>query len=180
MTRATRILVYGVTGSGKTVLARRIAERTGLPWHLVDNLTHEPGWIEVLQDEQRRRIGQICAGEEWILDSAYGRWIDLPLARANLVVALDYRRWISFGRLVRRTFRRARDGKPICNGNTETWRRAFASRDSMLVWHWRSFARKRARIRQWETQSAGPMVLRMSSPRQTQAWLESLGPPGPG
>jgi adenylate kinase family enzyme len=51
--------VYGVTGSGKTTLAAQIAERTGLPWHSVDDLTWEPGWVEVPVQEQRRRIEAI-------------------------------------------------------------------------------------------------------------------------
>jgi adenylate kinase family enzyme len=54
---AERILIYGVTGSVKTTLAAHIAEQTGLPWHSVDALTFEPGWIQVDVDEQRRRIG---------------------------------------------------------------------------------------------------------------------------
>jgi hypothetical protein len=32
-----RILIYGVTGSGKTTLARQIGARTGLLWHSVDD-----------------------------------------------------------------------------------------------------------------------------------------------
>jgi len=68
---ARRILVYGVTGSGKTTLAERISQATGIRWHSVDDLTWEPGWVEVPADEQRRRIEAICAGPEWILDTAY-------------------------------------------------------------------------------------------------------------
>jgi catechol 2,3-dioxygenase-like lactoylglutathione lyase family enzyme len=36
---ATRVLVYGDTGSGKSTLAAQIAERTGLPWHSVDDVS---------------------------------------------------------------------------------------------------------------------------------------------
>ncbi|MGH4002720.1 MAG: AAA family ATPase [Pseudonocardiaceae bacterium] len=85
-----RILIYGVTGSGKTTLAKRLAEATGIEWHSVDDLTWEPGWVEVPGDEQRRRIRQICEQTEWILDTAYGKWLDVPLEHAQLIVALDY------------------------------------------------------------------------------------------
>jgi hypothetical protein len=88
-------LIYGVTGSGKTTLAARISTITGIPWHAVDELTWEPGWVQVPDDEQQRRIEVICAGECWILDTAYARWLDIPLARTELIVALDFPRWFS-------------------------------------------------------------------------------------
>lgn len=167
---AQRVLVYGVTGSGKTTLAAQLSRVTSLPWYSVDDLTWEPGWVEVASDEQRRRISEICAGSEWILDTAYARWSDIPLSRAELIVALDYPRWVSLQRLLRRTAARCWDGTPICNGNTESLRTAFAS-DSIILWHFRSFARKRDRIKQWMDQDHGPPVLRLTSPRQTRAWL---------
>jgi adenylate kinase family enzyme len=59
-----RVLIYGVTGSGKTTLAASLAAATGIEWHSVDDLTWKPGWVEVPLDEQRRRIEKICAGTE--------------------------------------------------------------------------------------------------------------------
>lgn len=129
-----RILVYGVTGSGKSTLAAAISRRTGLPWHSMDDLTWEPGWIEVPAEEQRRRVADVCAGENWIIDTAYSQWLDIVLARTDTIVALDYPRWVSLTRLLRRTFMRLVDRRPICNGNTETWRQAL-SRNSIIVWH---------------------------------------------
>lgn len=167
------MLVYGVTGSGKTTLARVLGERSGLPWHSVDDLTWEPGWVVVAPEEQRRRIEAICAGERWILDTAYGSWLEVPLARVQLIVALDYQRWRSLARLIRRTLRRAVDHKPICNGNTESFRQAF-SRDSIIVWHFKSFARKRERIRRWAADPSGPDVVRLTSPRATRRWLAGV------
>ena len=63
-----RVLLYGVTGSGKSTAARAVGARTGHPVTLVDELT----------------------------------WLDLVLPRAELVVGLDYPRWLSLGRLARR------------------------------------------------------------------------------
>jgi adenylate kinase family enzyme len=170
---ADRVLIYGVTGSGKTTLARQVAERTGLPWHSVDDLTYEPGWVVVEPAEQRRRIAAICAGERWILDSAYSQWVDVVLPRTDLIVGLDYPRWRSLSRLARRTFMRVVDRRQICNGNTETFRQAF-SRESIIMWHFQSFARKRARMRAWAADPAGREVVLLTSPAATRRWLASL------
>lgn len=172
-TAARRLFVYGVTGSGKTTMAARISRATGLPWHAVDDLTWDPNWIEVPIDEQRRRVSEICAREEWILDTAYGKWLDVPLARADLIVALDYPRWLSLQRLMRRTVARAIHKTPICNGNTETIRAAL-SRNSIIAWHFRSFNRKQDRIRRWMEATDGPEVLRFTRPRQADAWLAGM------
>jgi adenylate kinase family enzyme len=155
-------------------MARQLAERTGLPWHSVDDVTWKPGWVSVPADEQRRRIAAICAGGRWILDTAYSSWIEVVLDRVQLIVALDYPRWRSLWRLAWRTLRRNLDHRPICNGNTESFRHTF-SRDSIIVWHFRSFARKRARIRAWEADRSGPEVVRLTSPAVTRSWLAGLG-----
>ncbi|MDX6275327.1 MAG: hypothetical protein QOJ92_2537 [Frankiales bacterium] len=168
-----RVLVYGVTGSGKTTLAGRLSEVSGLPWHQADDLTWLPGWVEVPTDKQRATFATICAGDRWILDTAYSRWLDVPLRRVQLIVALDYPRWRSLGRLVVRTAARVIDRRRICNGNVETLRLAF-SRESIIRWHFRSFARKRERMRAWADDPAGPQVLLFSSSRSTQRWLESV------
>ena len=165
--------MYGVTGSGKTTLAARISGCTGVPWHSVDDLTWLPDWVEVDLEEQRERIRRICQQDAWILDTAYGKWREIPLARAELIVALDYPRWVSLGRLLQRTVARVRDRRPICGGNVETLRGSL-SRDSILLWHFRSFGRKRAQIRRW--QAEGRPIVVLHSQAETDRWLEALTP----
>lgn len=168
-----RILVYGVTGSGKTSLAARISAATGIPWHAVDDLTWEPGWVEVPGGEQQRRIAEICAEERWVLDAAYGKWLHIPLARVELIVGLDYPRWLSLSRLVRRSVARAIDGRPMCNGNRESFRH-LCSRNSIVGWHFKSFRRKRSRMRAWEADPDAPAVVRFTRPGQVERWLADL------
>ena len=95
------------------------------------------------------------------------------LARPDLIVALDYPRWLSLSRLLRRTFMRALDRQPVCNGNAETWRLAFSG-ESIVAWHFRSFARKRRRIRDWAAELGGPRLVRLTSQRATTDWFDSL------
>ena len=54
-----RVLVYGVTGSGKSTAAVSIGARTGLPVTLVDELTWLPGWVPVDTAVQRQMIGEV-------------------------------------------------------------------------------------------------------------------------
>jgi adenylate kinase family enzyme len=171
-----RILIYGVTGSGKTTLAAALAKRTGLPWYSVDDVIGwNPGWAEVDRAEQRRRAERICAGERWILDTAYSHWRDVVFARVELVVALDYPRAISLGRLLRRTGIRLVTRREICNGNRERLRTAV-TRDSIIAWHFRSFARKRDRISAWANDPHAPPMVRLTSPRATRRWLAGVRP----
>ncbi|MDT4994743.1 MAG: hypothetical protein QOH97_4635 [Actinoplanes sp.] len=113
-----------------------------------------------------------------MLDSAYGMWLDLPLARADLVVGLDLSRLVSLSRLFRRTLRHVLHRDPTCNGNVETFRNAFLSRDAILVWHFRSFARERARMRAWRADPAMPEVVLLRSAKDVEAWLAQLSGTG--
>jgi adenylate kinase family enzyme len=170
---ARRVMLYGVTGSGKTTAAARISEATGIPWTQVDELTWEPGWVQTPLEEQRRRMTEVCDADTWVIDTAYGQWIDVPLARVELVVALDYPRWLSLQRLLRRTLARVVDKRPVCNGNTETWR-GMVDDDSIIRWHFRSFRSKHDRVVAWENDPTAPRVLRFTRPRDLERWIASL------
>jgi adenylate kinase family enzyme len=173
LNEAKRILVYGVCGSGKTTLAEKIGERTGLPWHSVDDLAWEPNWVPATDEKQIAVVSGIVDEPEWVLDTAYGKWLELPLSRVELIVGLDYPRWFSLMRLLRRTLMRVIDGRPICNGNRETVRQML-SRDSIIVWHFKSFARKRRRMREWAASEDGPRVVLLKSSREADEWLSTL------
>ena len=170
---ASRIFLYGVTGSGKSTLAAHLSAVTGIPWQAVDDLTWEPGWGSVPLDEQRRRIAAICERDEWILDAAYSAWLDIPVERVQVIIGLDYARWRSLARLARRTAARLVDGRSICNGNRETLRNVL-SRNSLFVFHFRTFAGKRATMREWEAAATGPGVLRLRSPRHARQIFPGL------
>ena len=176
-----RILVYGVTGSGKSTLAARLGVRLGLPYHSMDDLTWDPGWVPVGEELQRDRVRDVCATDDWVIDSAYGIWRDIPLARTDLVVGLDLPRWRSFGRLLRRTLVNVVRQRPLCNGNHETWRASFLSTESILVWHFKSFKRKRRRMRAWHADPSFPAeIVLLRSPREVERWLAGLPDRTPG
>lgn len=173
--RPARVLVYGVTGSGKSAAAARIADRLRVKCHLADELAWEVGWKPVDPGVQRDRFAGIAAAESWVLDTAYSAWADVVLPRAALIVALDYPRWFSLQRLVRRTVRRVMTKEPVCNGNVETLGTSLSS-DSILRWHFQSFSRKRAFMRKMHAATEGPQVLLIRRPGDLERWINRLAP----
>lgn len=165
-----RVVFFGVTGSGKSTAAQRYAAATNLPLVSVDSdIGWLPGWVERDHAEQNRMVQDIATRNSWVLDSFYGRWAEHLIPRAEAIVALDYPRWLSLSRLVRRTVRRVVLRQQVCNGNTESFGRVIA-RDSIIRWHFTSFASKRERIRAY--QEAGLPVLHFTRPRHLEQWLQ--------
>lgn len=172
-----RILIYGVAGTGKSTAAARLSRIAGIPWHSADDEigwlpASEAPWTNPSDDDMRAIAEDIVARDEWILDSAYRQFRDAALARVELVIGLDYSRVFSFGRLLRRTFLRIKDRTPACNGNIETLGRVL-SNDSILLWHFRSFPGKRARIRAWADDPSAPPVLVFRKASELDRWLEA-------
>jgi hypothetical protein len=93
--------------------------------------------------------------------------------RAELVVALDYPRWLSLSRLVRRSLRRVVTKEPVCNGNIETLGRLFA-RESIFYWHFNSFARKKHVFREWQSNPDMAPVMVFRRPRDLNGWLAQI------
>src|SRR3989454_12597016 len=63
--RLKRVLVIGTGGSGKSTVARRLAQRTGLPLIHLDAHYWRPGWQPTPPDEWRgegERLGEGHAG----------------------------------------------------------------------------------------------------------------------
>lgn len=174
---AQRIVCYGVTGTGKSTLAGGLAAWRGLPLHLADD---EIGWLPKWQERpipaQRMIAEQVTGQPRWVLDTAYGSWRDIALARAELLIGLDFARVRSLTWLLRRTIVRAVDRREVCNGNVESWRQLMP-KDSIVRWHFKSFNAKRSRIRRWENDAAAPPVLRICSPRQFREILKQIGCP---
>lgn len=174
--RHRRIVVHGVTGSGKSSLAVRLAAVGAMPYVPVDDLMWRPGWVQLAADEQAEAIRSFAERPAWVMDSLWRATREVVLPRVDLLVALDYPRRVSLGRLLTRTARRLVDREEICGGNTESWRQTL-SRDSIVAWHFRSFQRKHREIEAWAADPDGPPVLRFTDPRRTDAWLRSLETP---
>lgn len=66
-----RIIIIGSSGSGKSYLAKRVAEVTEYPLIHLDNEFWKPGWTKTPRDEWIEKQRKIIAAEKWILDGNY-------------------------------------------------------------------------------------------------------------
>lgn len=141
-----RVAVLGPSGSGKTTVGRAIASRLGVPFVELDALHWGPGWTEATAEELRAKVGPIVACDGWVVDGSYrGKIGNLVIDRAEVVVWLDLPLSVTFPRLFRRTVSRIVRREEFLNGNRESVRSAFLSRDSILLYALRNHGPSRRR-----------------------------------
>lgn len=171
-----RIAVIGTTGSGKTTLARQLAERLGYPHVELDALHWEPNWTEAPLDLFRARTAHALAGDTWVVDGNYSKVRDIVWSRADTVVWLDYSLPVIMWRLVQRTFRRIFTREELWSGNREHLHSQFFSRDSLFLWALGTYRRRKREypVLFQQPEYAHLRVVPLRSPRETNAWLENI------
>ena len=116
-----------------------------------------------------------CA-DGWVCDGNYSRVRDLTLPVADTVVWLRPSFRVVFWRLLKRTIARCQDGKLMWGTNSETWRGAFFSPDSLLLYqitHWRRYDKHM--IEDLKKIPHRAIVIQLRSQREVDAFLMALG-----
>ena len=129
-----RIVVVGVTGSGKTTTAIRLARILEIPHVELDSLHWQPNWVMAEKETFRQLVDQALSGPGWVTDGNYSKARDLIWGRATTIVWLDYALPVILGQLIWRTLKRVITRVELWNGNRETLRGAFFSKDSLFLW----------------------------------------------
>jgi len=136
-----RILVIGTGGSGKTTVARRLAQRTGLPLIHLDALYWRSGWQPTPADEWRATVQSLISRDAWIIDGNYGGTLDVRLAACDTVVFLDLPRLVCLWRVLKRQVRHLGQVRPeLAPGCRErlTW--------EFIWWIWTYPSRRRGEV----------------------------------
>ncbi len=168
-----RVVIVGSTGSGKTTLAHAIGLRCGLPHVELDGLHWEANWVEAPDAVFRARVAAALAGDRWVVDGNYHQVRDLIWPRADTIVWLDYAFPVVFGRLWWRTLRRIFTREPLWHDNRERIGMQFLHRDSIFLWLFRSYGRRRREMPILLAQPAHAhlTVIHLRTPTETARWL---------
>lgn len=167
-----RVLVSGISGAGKTTLARRLSAQLGLPHHELDALHHGPGWVK--RPEFESEVAEFTAEPQWVTEDQYARLLgDLLWTRADTVVWLDLPRRTVMGRVVRRSFARAVTGRELWNGNRESFR-DWPDPEHPIRWAWSQHGARRERTADRVERFPEVRVVRLTDPRAVRRWLRDL------
>jgi adenylate kinase family enzyme len=169
VTPPRRVLVAGISGAGKTTLARKLSARWGLPRHELDALHHGPEWTP--RPEFETDVRSFAGEDRWVTEDQYHSVLgDLLWERADTVVWLDLPLPTIMWRCVRRSVWRALTRAELWNGNRETVRDWFQP-SHPIRWAW-----SHARPRRLDTAARAARfpdvtVVRLRTARQARRWL---------
>jgi shikimate kinase len=171
---ARRIVVIGVSGNGKTTLAKHAAAKLGVPHVELDRLMHLPGWTEASDEQFRASVDEATRGDGWVTCGSYENKLGTFLYdRADEVVWLDQPLPLVLTRLLKRTLRDIVTRRDMFNGNRQTWSGAFGGRDSLFGYAIRMHFRRRKTWPPYYAQFPDLSVVRLRSPREVERWFDA-------
>jgi adenylate kinase family enzyme len=173
-----RIVVIGVTGSGKSTMAGRLAKKLDLEYIELDAIYWKPDWVGSNKEEFRAKVDTATRVPGWVLAGNYSATRDIVWRRAEAIVWLDYPFFLVFGRLLRRIWTRWRTKELLWGTNYEPLWIHFKlwSKDSLVNWLFQTYWRHK---RQYPALFAQPeyahlKIYRFKQPAETDAWLNLL------
>jgi adenylate kinase family enzyme len=173
-----KMVVIGTTGSGKSTMAERLANKLGLDFIELDALNWGPNWTPAGDELLCARAEEATRSPAWVVAGNYSVTRPVTWARAEAIVWLDYSLWVIFWRLFWRTWKRVFFKEELWNGNREHfWTHLkLWSEESLFHWLFKTYwRRKREYPGLFETpEHAHLYILHFKSPKQAQGWLTKL------
>ncbi len=160
-----RIIIVGSAGSGKSYLAKKIAEISGYP---LIHLYWQPGWSKTPREEWIEKQRKMMAAEKWIIDGNYDSTLELRFKESDAVIFLDINRFVCMLAAIKRHGKKRSD---LPDYLTEKFDKEFVD---FLKWIW-SFSKtsKLKILALHETYEAKPFIV-IKSRRNVDKFLKDL------
>ena len=164
-----RVMIIGCGGAGKSTLARKLGEKTGLPVVHLDQIWWAPGhWQHIEKPEFDEKLALELEKPRWILDGNFNRTIEARLEVCDTVIYLDYPRLVCLKNWLGRVIKNWGHRPDMTEGCTEWIDPEF------VKWIWNFNKNNRARYYALLNNAGDKKVVILKSRRQAQKFLDSL------
>ena len=79
----------------------------------------------------------------YVIHGNYNKVKDLTWGNVDTVIWLDYSRVVVMWRVLKRTIGRIITKEELWAGNKETFRKSFLEKDSILLWAWTTYKKRK-------------------------------------
>ena len=173
-----RIVFVGTTSSGKSTLAKQLADKFDYDFIELDALNWEPNWTPAPQEVFKERVDNATQAPNWIVAGNYSKVRPIIWPKAELIIWLDYSLWRIFWQLIRRTFTRWWTHEHLWGTNYENLWVHFKlwSEESLFHWLFKTYWRRK---REYPALLAMPehlhlKLIHFKHPKETDEWMKNL------
>jgi adenylate kinase family enzyme len=163
-----KIIVVGVSASGKSTFSRKLADVLNLPLTFMDSIMWKPGWVYVGDEKVVEELREISKKPEWIIEGYIVKGArSFLFNEADMIIYLDYPRIIPAWRYVKRFLMHRKNARPELGGSPEK----FSFKFLRTVWM------------KWETITLNDFlskidnkekIIKLHSPKEADGFINKL------
>ncbi len=162
-----KILVVGVSASGKSTFAKRLANKTNLPAIYMDAIMWKPGWIYIGDEETVKKLKEVSLADKWIIEGYISSDARTFLFdRADTIIYLDYSPLVCSWRYIRRCWKYRKNARPELNGSPEKFSFEFLK----LIWT----KGEGVSLDKFLKKVDRKKIIKLNSPQMTEIFLNCL------
>jgi adenylate kinase family enzyme len=162
-----KIVVVGVSASGKSTFTKRLATKINLPVICMDAIMWKPGWVYIGDEETVNKLKEVSLADKWIIEgyiSSNAR--TFLFDRADTIIYLDYSPWVCSWRYVMRWWKHRKNARPELDGSPEKFSFKFLT----LVWK----KGEAVSLDKFLDKVDKNKIIKLDSLRKTEIFLNSL------
>lgn len=166
-----KTLIIGCGGSGKSYLASRLGEMTGIPVIHLDRLYWLPGWVTREKDDFEAILEEEYARDTFIIDGNFMRTLPRRLQEADSVIWLDFSTAACIAGVISRVIKnRGRVRPDMGDGCPEHFSTDFIK----WVWSFRKHTRPKIVSQLEKAKSRGVRVTVFKRRREVNEFIRSM------
>lgn len=139
ISKYSKVCLFGCPGSGKSTLGKSLSSIMNIKVYHLDNIYWLPNWVNISREEFNRKLGELLALDQYIIEGNYNRTLQLRLDECDLAIYLDFNRYACLTSVIKRYFQyRNKTRDDITPGCDEALDKQFIS----YVWNFNKNHRK--------------------------------------